>query len=468
KLHFVFLPMVAYGHMIPAVDMAKLFVSRGLKVTVVTTPAFSELVLKARESGHDIGLRIIGFPPEGSPLKGDVVSMDQVTEDTHGEFLAAVELMRAPFEEFLEELGPDAVVSDMFLPWSAESAGKFGLPRLVFHGTSYMALCCSDQMRVYKPYEAVDSDSEPFILPNLPHRLEFFRSQLPPEEHSDNSFAGLRNQMAEAEKITHGALMNTFDELESDYARHYRNAMKKRAWSIGPLILCGGAGGKEELGSRGKKSAVDEHECMRWLDSKADHSVVYVCFGSMAVFSDAQLRELAAGLRDSSRNFVWVVRKTEGGGGNGWLPEGFEETTSETGMIIRGWAPQVLILNHPSVGAFVTHCGWNSTLEGIAAGVPMVTWPVFAEQFYNEKLIVDVLKIGVSVGSKKWQRVGSEGVAAEAVTAAVERVLFRDSAEEMRRRAKDYQAKAKIAVKGGGSSYNELNDFVEDIRNYKP
>ena len=86
-----------------------------------------------------------------------------------------------------------------------------------------------------------------------------------------------------------------------------------------------------------------------------------------------------------------------------------------TGLIIRGWAPQVLILDHEAIGAFVTHCGWNSTLEGITAGKPMVTWPIFAEQFYNEKLVTDVLKTGVGVGVKEWLRVHGDHVKSEAV-----------------------------------------------------
>ncbi|KAA0031313.1 scopoletin glucosyltransferase-like [Cucumis melo var. makuwa] len=100
------------------------------------------------------------------------------------------------------------------------------------------------------------------------------------------------------------------------------------------------------------------------------------------------------------------------------------------GIIIRGWAPQVLILDHPAVGGFITHCGWNSTLEGVVAGVPMVTWPVAAEQFYNEKLVTEVLKIGVGVGVQKWVRTIGDFINSEVVEKKIGRIMEGEEAED--------------------------------------
>lgn len=133
-------------------------------------------------------------------------------------------------------------------------------------------------------------------------------------------------------------------------------------------------------------------------------------------------------------------------------------------MIIRGWAPQVVILEHPAIGAFVTHCGWNSMLEGICAGVPMVTWPLYAEQFYNEKLGTEVLRIGISVGSKKWQRVAIQEVAAESVTEALRGVMEGEAANEMRSRAKCYKDMARKAVEEGGSSHIGLSALIDELK----
>ncbi|XP_042957819.1 UDP-glucose flavonoid 3-O-glucosyltransferase 7-like [Carya illinoinensis] len=113
--------------------------------------------------------------------------------------------------------------------------------------------------------------------------------------------------------------------------------------------------------------------------------------------------EIAMGLEASGQQFIWVVKKDKNEKEDeDWLPMGFEKRMEGKGLIIRGLAPQVLILDHEAVGGFVTHCGWNSTLEGVTAGLPMVTWPLFSEQFVNEKLVTEVLKIGVPVGAQQY------------------------------------------------------------------
>jgi hypothetical protein len=153
-----------------------------------------------------------------------------------------------------------------------------------------------------------------------------------------------------------------------------------------------------------------------------------------------------------------------------FLPSQFHYVfnSSGKGLIIRGWAPQVLILDHEAVGGFVTHCGWNSALEGISAGLPMVTWPVFAEQFYNEKLITDVLKIGVGVGVQQWVRLVGDRIKREAIEKAVKEIMVGERAEEMRSRAKVFGEMASRAVEEGGSSYSDLGALIEELRSYRP
>ncbi|KAL0559710.1 hypothetical protein IC582_000077 [Cucumis melo] len=220
-------------------------------------------------------------------------------------------------------------------------------------------------------------------------------------ENVRNDVTEYMNRAYESDSKCYGIVMNSFYELEPEYADCYKNLLGRKAWMIGPLLLC--TQESKEKARTGNISAIDEHECLKWLDSKKTNSVVYVCFGTLTKFNSNQLKEIANGLEACGKNFIWVVRKVkreekEKEEDEDWLSKGYEQRMEGKGIIIRGWAPQVLILDHPAVGGFITHCGWNSTLEGVVAGVPMVTWPVAAEQFYNEKLVTEVLKIGVGVG----------------------------------------------------------------------
>ena len=151
-----------------------------------------------------------------------------------------------------------------------------------------------------------------------------------------------------------------------------------------------------------------------------------------------------------------------------WLPKGFEKRKEGKGLILRDWAPQVLILDHEAVGGFVTHCVWNSTLEGVTARVPMVTWPLSAEQFYNEKLVTQVLKIGVDVGVRQWIGVVGDSIKKDAIERAVKRIMVGEETKEMRGRAKVLGEMAKRAVEEGGSSYSDLNALIEELRSHCP
>ena len=128
----------------------------------------------------------------------------------------------------------------------------------------------------------------------------------------------------------------------------------------------------------------------------------------------------------------------------------------------------MLILDHEAVGGFVTHCGWNSILEGVSAGVPMVTWPMRVDQFYNAKLVTQVLKIGVDVAGQQWKRMEGDTIKREAIDKAVRQIMVGEEAEEMRSRAKKLREMAKRAVEDGGSSYSDLNVLIEELRSHCP
>ncbi|OMO74050.1 UDP-glucuronosyl/UDP-glucosyltransferase [Corchorus capsularis] len=469
QLQMFFFPFMAHGHMIPTLDMAKLFATRGVKSTIITTPLnvsfFSKTIERSKEYGIEIDVKTLKFPTVEAGLPEGCENADSVPINMMNKFFLATAMLQEPLEQLLQECKPDCLVADMFFPWATDAANKFGIPRLVFHGTSVFSLCASEFIRLHEPQKKVQSDSEPFVVPNLPGDIKMTRKQLPDHMKFDfeQDFHKLVDASKESEVKSYGVIVNSFYELEAAYADCYRNVLGRRAWHIGPVSLCNRA--TEEKAERGKKSAIDEHECLKWLDSKKPNSVIYICFGSMASFTSAQLKEIAMALEASQQQFIWVVRRQENNNeeDEDWLPEGFEKRMEGRGIIIRGWAPQVLILEHEAVGGFVTHCGWNSTLEGVSAGVPMVTWPVAAEQFYNEKLVTEVLKIGVGVGVQQWVKTVGDFVKKEAIEKAVKEIMKGDKAEEMRNRAKALAEAAKRAVDKGGSSYSDLNALIEEL-----
>ncbi|TYK06763.1 scopoletin glucosyltransferase-like [Cucumis melo var. makuwa] len=475
ELHIFLFPYLARGHMIPMVDMAKLLSSRGIKITIVTTPINSisisnSIKISKSFSASKIHLLILKFPSAEVGLPDGCENLDFVISPAMiPKFISALNLLQTPFEEAVMEHHPHCIIADMFFPWANDVAAKLGIPRLNFHGSCFFSFCASEFVRIHQPYNHVSSETEPFLIPCLPRDITFTKMKLPEfmRENVKNYLSEFIEKAIESESKCYGVVMNSFYELEAEYADGYRNVFGRKAWHIGPLSLCNKE--TEEKAWRGNESSINEQECLKWLDSKKSNSVVYVCFGSIANFNFEQLKEIASGLEACGKNFIWVVRKVKGEEEKGedheeWLPKGFEQRGEEKGMIIRGWAPQVLILEHPAVGGFVTHCGWNSTLEGVAAGVPMVTWPVSGEQFYNEKLVTEVLRIGVGVGVQKWVRLVGDFVRREAMEKAINRVMEGEEAEEMRKRAKEFAQMARKAIAENGSSYSDLDALIKELK----
>lgn len=288
------------------------------------------------------------------------------------------------------------------------------------------------------------------------------RSQLP--EFITAARRGFFKQTDVAHDLTYGMIMNSFCELESDYADLLKKRLNMKVWIVGPVSILNRD--VEEKIARGDKASIDCSHCLSWLDTKKPGSVLYVCFGSLGRFTYAQLREIASGLEASEHPFVWVVRYEDKL--LEWLPEGFEERviSEGRGLIISGWAPQLLILNHPAVGGFMMHCGWNSCLEGITAGLPMIAWPLFAEQFFSERLIVDVLGIGIGIGVKVCSGNEEERdmVNGEEVRKVVDELMGNgEEGDGRRERAKELGVMARKAVEVGGSSYNDMSHLIEDL-----
>lgn len=475
-LHFLLIPFLAPGHIIPMMDMAKLLAQRGVTVTIVTTPLnavrFSPALDRAIKIGHPIRFLELPFPYAESGLPEGCESADALPSmDLGKNFYLAVSLLQHSLEQRFDEIkpSPSCIISDKYMLWTVETANKFQVPRIIFDGMSCFTQICTHSLQVSKVYENF-SAPESFVVPGLPDRVEFTRAQLP-AEFNPSSFhdKGVHEKVRKAELEAYGVVINSFEELEQNYADEYNKLKGGKVWCIGPLSLCN----KEdsEKAQRGSKATTEESELLKWLDSWEPGSVVYACLGSVSRVVPAQLIELALGLEASNRPFIWVMRAGDRiKEVEEWMVEvGFEERTKGRALLIREWAPQVLILSHPAIGGFLTHCGWNSTLEGVCAGVPMITWPQFAEQFFNEKLVVQVLNIGAGVGAQVVIHWGEEEkfgvkVKREELKNAIEKVMdVGKESEERRKRAKELGEKANKAIEEGGSSYLNMTLLIQDI-----
>ncbi|KAL5705631.1 hypothetical protein ACHQM5_023910 [Ranunculus cassubicifolius] len=470
QLHVFFLPFMAHGHTIPLLDIARLFATRGIKSTIITTPlnvpSFSDPISRDKQAGLDISLQIVQFPSLPGLPQG-CESIDSLTSpDMMQDFFKALSMLQEPVEKLFQELHPHCIVADMFFPWTTDLASKYGIPRLVFHGMGCFPHCLSENLNRYTPFKNVESDREIFVVPGLPDPIEMTRSQLGDHVISHGPFSDIIGLVERTEPKSFGIIVNSFYELEPAYNEYYTKEMGRKAWSIGPVSLYNK--NSIDRATRGKKSSIDEQFWTSWLNSKRSSSVLYVCFGTASQFSTPQLLEIAMGLEASEVPFIWVVRTSKNVDKDQFPPKGFQEKMEGKGLIITDWAPQVLILDHPAIGGFMTHCGWNSILEGITAGLPLITWPLFADQFYNEKLVTQVLKTGISAGSgiwNQWTEPESVSVTKEMVENAVTEVMKNGGhAVDMRSRAREFGEMAKKSVKEGGSSFNNLNVLIDELK----
>ncbi|KAG0485732.1 hypothetical protein HPP92_009811 [Vanilla planifolia] len=391
-------------------------------------------------------------------------------------FMRAMFLLRAPLETHLRSPDPDrwpppdCIISDTLHYWTADVARSLSIPRLSFHTTSGFFLTCSLILERHRAeLQLLSSGGAPFLIPDLPQPIRVTMTQAFPHSHAEPSSNKMMEDIGAADDLTDGVIINTFEELEHWYLNSYRGATGKLVWPVGPLSLY--KEGAEAKAARGKESSVKIEVVVRWLDRQKAGSVVLVSSGSVARNTLAQLMQIGYGLEDSGMAFVWAIKEARDSEEvSRWVTE-MEERIGERGLVIKGWMPQVTILSHVAVGGFMTHCGWNSTLEAVAAGVPMATWPHFYDQFLNERLVVDVLRVGVEVGVREPTAVVVEEGSLEEVKVTrdeLRRALARlmDSGEEgkrRRQRARDLGEKARRAMEEAGSSWQSLENIIRFV-----
>ncbi|XP_021732615.1 UDP-glycosyltransferase 76F1-like, partial [Chenopodium quinoa] len=291
-----------------------------------------------------------------------------------------------------------------------------------------------------------------FSLLHLDHKLDEPLPELPPLKVRDlplQLLHELLETVVHQFKTSQGVICNSFEELEDSSIAQVHQILSIPIFPIGPL--------HKHSPTSDTNYWAQYKTSITWLNHQAPKSVLYVSFGSVEAIDKADFLELASGLLESKVPFLWVVRPGMIQGTNAYdsLPEGYLKMVGERGHIVT-WAPQLEVLSHPAVGSFWTHNGWNSTLESICEGVPMLCQPINTDQYTNARLVSDGWKIGLKLEKR---------VKREEIVRSISKLMLEDGGE-MKSRITSLKEKATLCVKEGGSSYTSLEKLTKFLLSF--
>ncbi|RWR85168.1 UDP-glycosyltransferase 90A1-like protein [Cinnamomum micranthum f. kanehirae] len=449
--HVVLLPFMSKGHTIPLLHLAHLLHNRNIIVTIFTTPANSSFI-RSYLNHTTVTVFELPFPQSPPNIPPGVESTDKLPSmSLFLPFVHATKLLQPHFEEVLSTLLPhvSCVIHDGFLPWAQHSASEVGVPSLIFFGMNTFSMIIPRLVVEHGSLRDVKSDDELFSPPFFPN-IKLCRRDLNEPFKDPEPKGPLFEFVMESGRATaqsSGIVVNSFYELESIYVDFFNREFNPKAWCVGPLCTASPLKQLESLA---------EPRWVQWLDDRKakQRPVLYVAFGTQAENSQSQLMEIGIGLERSGVDFLWVVRGKEVE-----LGDGYEERVAERGMVVREWVEQRKILKHQIVRGFLSHCGWNSVLESICAEVPILAWPMMAEQPMNAKMVVEELGIGLRVKEE-----GGGGVVGwEKVKDLVKELMVGERGKEVGKKVKELGKKAKTAVEEGGSSWCSLGLMLDEV-----
>ncbi|XP_043687170.1 7-deoxyloganetin glucosyltransferase-like isoform X1 [Telopea speciosissima] len=474
KPHAVCIPYPAQGHINPILKLAKLLHHRGFQITFVHTEFNHKRLSKSRGPNSLKGLPDFrfetipdGLPPSDIDATQDIPSLCHSTQTT----------CLLPFRNLLSKLNAAAdippvtcIVSDGIMSFTLQAAEEIGVPEVLFWTTSacgFLAYMHYPHLmeRGLTPLKDASYLTNGYLdttidwIPGMKDiRFRDIPSFVRTTDRNDIMFDFHMGEAARAPKAT-AVILNTFDALEQDVLDSLSAMLLPRVYSIGPLQQLlnqiqdhddDDDGGLKSIGSNLWRQ---EPECLDWLSTKEPSSVVYVNFGSITVITPHQLVEFAWGLANSDQNFLWIIRPNLVAGDSAQLPPEFLTQTKEKG-ILASWCPQEEVLNHPAVGCFLTHSGWNSTLESISGGVPVLCWPFFGDQQTNCRYSCVHWGIGEEI---------NDDVKREDVERAVREMMMGERGKEMKAKAMEWKKEAEEATAPGGSSHVNFDNMVNHV-----
>ncbi|CAH2068925.1 unnamed protein product [Thlaspi arvense] len=472
KRHVVCLPFPAQSHMMAMLKLAKLLHHRGFYITLVNTAYNQKHLLSAGQSSVLDSLpddfkfeTIMDALPSISNASQDYNSLWQSLEDNCATQVLNL-LTKLSDDATLSHNPPvTAIISDGFMPFTTEAAQKTGVPIILFWPIPACAFMASYQFKALKdkgiaPLNDTSDLTNGYLekiidwIPGMKDiRLRDLPSPFRTTDPNDVWYNAYIKSTQNAAKAS-ANIIHTFDALEADVL-HVLSSMFPQVHTIGPIQLHLNqiSNMDEKLKSLGYSFWREDSECLRWLDSKEVESVVYVNFGSSTVMTEQQLKEFAWGLADSCHYFLWVIRPDLIMGDSAILPPEFTAEIKDRGLI-RSWCSQEEVLNHPSIAGFLTHGGWNSIVESISAGVPMLCWPFIGDQMTNCRYLCWEWEIGMEI---------DKDVKRKEVEKLVRELMEGEQGKKMKKRAMEWKKLAKEATSPYGSSTFSLDKLVNKV-----
>ncbi|KAL4188546.1 hypothetical protein AMTRI_Chr08g160820 [Amborella trichopoda] len=429
--HLVLFSPPFQGHINPMVQLAHILHSRGFFITIVHTD-YNAPHLEPRP-GLTIEPIYLGLSNEEA-REMDIVEL----------ILTLNEKCELPFRALIEDLQSKKgglrvsyLITDAVMYFTQDLAEELGIKRMAFRTSSSTSTLGFQAIRD-KGY--LDNRGHPSDEP-IPDFSPFRFKDLPFVNTKDPDSLCLFISSFTGKSFRASALIfNTSDCLESPALEKIRPQCRGPVFAVGPLNF-----------PSSSSILPEDDKCISWLNTQPPRSVVYTSFGSLASMESSQVMEIAWGLANSGRPFLWVVRPGLINVLNAaCLPSGFTEQVGLRGLVVE-WAPQKKVLAHGAVGAFWSHCGWNSTLESICAGVPMACWPQFSDQRVNARLICHVWRVGAEMGRE---------VERGEVEMVLRRLLVEREGEEMREKASELKKVVQRSLGKGGSSYEALDSLI--------
>ncbi|KAF5807622.1 putative 7-deoxyloganetin glucosyltransferase [Helianthus annuus] len=396
KPHALCIPIPVQGHITPMLKLAKILHSKGFLITFVNTEFNHQRLLRSQGPDAVHGLPSFQFEtiPDGLPPAQNL----DATQEASILARAIEENFLGPFKTLVTKVNASyspvtCIVADMLMGFTFAVASELGIPEFLLWTAGAGSLLCFDQypyllekgLMPLKDSSYLLNGYLDTVLDTIPTMHGIRLKNIPPWityiNPGDEYMAQYFCLQLERAKAASAIFFNTFDELDRDILDAI-SAKFGPSYGIGPLNLLENKIVDNSVASFKSNLWKEEPECLKWLDLKEPSSVIYVNFGSITVMTSQQLVEFGWGLAKSNYPFLWIIRPDLVTGESAVLPP---ELLMEVGGrgLLAGWCPQDQVLSHPSIGGFLTHSGWNSTIESISSGVPMICWPFFADQQPN-------------------------------------------------------------------------------------